>query len=160
MIWSSQLAEPAEPPTRPHRHARLAPRCHLQGRAVELQPRRIPTATTATTARQPWHPRASRSTFGTSTWRIAPSIVNGSGANDGGNSSGHSGRFGHEFLGRDEACQTRIRRGADHVIAAEFDFRVVGDGRSAITRYANNSNYRNDSLIRKESTFPSNRRCQ
>ncbi|KAK0772504.1 Protein mago nashi [Friedmanniomyces endolithicus] len=47
--------------------------------------------------------------------------------------SGHSGRFGHEFL--------------------EFDFRVVGDGRSAIARYANNSNYRNDSLIRKESTF-------
>ncbi|KAM0510648.1 hypothetical protein ACHAQF_000323 [Verticillium nonalfalfae] len=45
-------------------------------------------------------------------------------------SSGHSGRFGHEFL--------------------EFDFRVVGDGRSAIARYANNSNYRNDSLIRKE----------
>jgi len=34
---------------------------------------------------------------------------------------------------------------------AEFDFRVVGDGRSAIARYANNSNYRNDSLIRKES---------
>ncbi|KAF8440123.1 Mago nashi protein [Terfezia claveryi] len=44
--------------------------------------------------------------------------------------SGHSGRFGHEFL--------------------EFDFRVVGDGKSAIARYANNSNYRNDSLIRKE----------
>ncbi|KAK0722037.1 Mago nashi protein [Lasiosphaeria miniovina] len=44
--------------------------------------------------------------------------------------SGHSGRFGHEFL--------------------EFDFRVVGDGRSATARYANNSNYRNDSLIRKE----------
>lgn len=35
----------------------------------------------------------------------------------------------------------------------EFDFRVVGDGRSAIARYANNSNYRNDSLIRKESTL-------
>ncbi|OCT52026.1 Protein mago nashi like protein [Cladophialophora carrionii] len=45
--------------------------------------------------------------------------------------SGHSGRFGHEFL--------------------EFDFRVIGDGRSATARYANNSNYRNDSLIRKES---------
>ncbi|OAP54224.1 hypothetical protein AYL99_11325 [Fonsecaea erecta] len=44
--------------------------------------------------------------------------------------SGHSGRFGHEFL--------------------EFDFRVIGDGRSATARYANNSNYRNDSLIRKE----------
>ncbi|KAI0110277.1 Mago nashi protein [Daldinia grandis] len=44
--------------------------------------------------------------------------------------SGHSGRFGHEFL--------------------EFDIRVVGDGRSAVARYANNSNYRNDSLIRKE----------
>ncbi|KAK0636515.1 Mago nashi protein [Bombardia bombarda] len=44
--------------------------------------------------------------------------------------SGHSGRFGHEFL--------------------EFDFRVLGDGRSATARYANNSNYRNDSLIRKE----------
>ncbi|BCS25854.1 mago nashi family protein [Aspergillus puulaauensis] len=44
--------------------------------------------------------------------------------------SGHSGRFGHEFL--------------------EFDFRTLGDGRSAAVRYANNSNYRNDSLIRKE----------
>ncbi|RYO93521.1 hypothetical protein DL764_007970 [Monosporascus ibericus] len=33
---------------------------------------------------------------------------------------------------------------------SEFDFRVVGDGRSAVARYANNSNYRNDSLIRKE----------
>ncbi|KAI5858525.1 mago nashi protein [Tricharina praecox] len=44
--------------------------------------------------------------------------------------SGHNGRFGHEFL--------------------EFDFRVLGDGRSAMARYANNSNYRNDSLIRKE----------
>ncbi|KAL8404337.1 hypothetical protein RB594_009261 [Gaeumannomyces avenae] len=49
--------------------------------------------------------------------------------------SGHSGRFGHEFL--------------------EFDFRVVGDGRSAIARYANNSNYRNDSLIRKEMSVSS-----
>jgi hypothetical protein len=36
---------------------------------------------------------------------------------------------------------------------SEFDFRVVGDGRSATARYANNSNYRNDSLIRKESMF-------
>jgi Mago nashi protein len=36
--------------------------------------------------------------------------------------------------------------------ALEFDFRVIGDGRSATARYANNSNYRNDSLIRKEST--------
>ncbi|QDS74309.1 Protein mago nashi [Venturia effusa] len=44
--------------------------------------------------------------------------------------SGHSGRFGHEFL--------------------EFDFRTLGDGRSSMVRYANNSNYRNDSLIRKE----------
>ncbi|KAK9467239.1 Mago nashi protein [Lipomyces arxii] len=44
--------------------------------------------------------------------------------------SGHAGKFGHEFL--------------------EFDFRVQGDGESAIARYANNSNYRNDSLIRKE----------
>lgn len=35
---------------------------------------------------------------------------------------------------------------------SEFDFRVLGDGRSASARYANNSNYRNDSLIRKEST--------
>ncbi|KIV78672.1 hypothetical protein, variant [Exophiala sideris] len=47
--------------------------------------------------------------------------------------SGHSGRFGHEFL--------------------EFDFRTIGDGRSATARYANNSNYRNDSLIRKESAY-------
>ena len=35
--------------------------------------------------------------------------------------------------------------------STEFDFRAVGDGRSAQARYANNSNYRNDSLIRKES---------
>lgn len=34
---------------------------------------------------------------------------------------------------------------------SEFDFRALGDGRSASARYANNSNYRNDSLIRKES---------
>lgn len=40
---------------------------------------------------------------------------------------------------------------AEHL--PEFDFRVVGDGRSAIARYANNSNYRNDSLIRKESMW-------
>jgi hypothetical protein len=38
-------------------------------------------------------------------------------------------------------------------ISSEFDFRVLGDGRSASARYANNSNYRNDSLIRKESRF-------
>ncbi|KAF2859840.1 Mago nashi domain protein [Piedraia hortae CBS 480.64] len=44
--------------------------------------------------------------------------------------SGHSGRYGHEFL--------------------EFDFRASEDGRLAVARYANNSNYRNDSLIRKE----------
>ncbi|CAG8943767.1 unnamed protein product [Penicillium salamii] len=44
--------------------------------------------------------------------------------------SGHSGRFGHEFL--------------------EFDLRSISEGSSAAVRYANNSNYRNDSLIRKE----------
>lgn len=42
------------------------------------------------------------------------------------NSTGHSGKHGHEFL--------------------EFEY---SHGR---LRYANNSNYRNDSLIRKEST--------
>jgi hypothetical protein len=48
----------------------------------------------------------------------------------------------------------KISSGKQPVLAdlqKEFDFRVVGDGRSAIARYANNSNYRNDSLIRKES---------
>ncbi|XXG98061.1 hypothetical protein Hte_004379 [Hypoxylon texense] len=59
--------------------------------------------------------------------------------------SGHSGRFGHEFL------DTTWIRAGDANKAAEFDIRVVGDGRSAVARYANNSNYRNDSLIRKES---------
>ena len=39
------------------------------------------------------------------------------------------------------------------IILPEFDFRTLGDGRSASARYANNSNYRNDSLIRKESRF-------
>ena len=43
----------------------------------------------------------------------------------------------------------RIRTCSDRSI--EFDFRAVGDGRSAQARYVNNSNYRNDSLIRKES---------
>ena len=38
----------------------------------------------------------------------------------------------------------------------EFDFRVLGDGQSASARYANNSNYRNDSLIRKESASAEN----
>ncbi|KAI5284339.1 Protein mago nashi 2 [Ascosphaera acerosa] len=33
---------------------------------------------------------------------------------------------------------------------AEFDFRALPDGKGAAARYANNSNYRNDSLIRKE----------
>jgi hypothetical protein len=42
-------------------------------------------------------------------------------------STGHSGKHGHEFL--------------------EFEY---SHGR---LRYANNSNYRNDSLIRKESMF-------
>lgn len=45
------------------------------------------------------------------------------------------------------------REHANHF--SEFDFRTLGDGRSASARYANNSNYRNDSLIRKESTFVS-----
>ena len=44
--------------------------------------------------------------------------------------SGHTGRFGHEFL--------------------EFDFQVLDQGRSALLRYANNSNYKNDTLIRRE----------
>lgn len=34
---------------------------------------------------------------------------------------------------------------------AEFDLRTISEGSSAAVRYANNSNYRNDSLIRKES---------
>ena len=46
-----------------------------------------------------------------------------------------------------------VQLGNMSLIGSEFDFRVVGDGRSATARYANNSNYRNDSLIRKESTF-------
>lgn len=32
----------------------------------------------------------------------------------------------------------------------EFDVRTHDDGRSGLLRYANNSNYKNDSLIRKE----------
>ena len=35
------------------------------------------------------------------------------------------------------------------MLILEFDFRADG-----VARYANNSNYRNDSLIRKESTSP------
>ncbi|KAA8912199.1 mago nashi domain-containing protein [Sphaerosporella brunnea] len=43
---------------------------------------------------------------------------------------GHKGRFGHEFL--------------------EFDINGEPDGTSATIRYANQSDYRNDPLIRKE----------
>jgi len=42
----------------------------------------------------------------------------------------------------------------------EFDFRAVGDGSSAQARYANNSNYRNDSLIRKESELTESLSCK
>lgn len=38
-------------------------------------------------------------------------------------------------------------------LTLEFDFRAIADGSSAAVRYANNSNYRNDSLIRKESRW-------
>lgn len=69
------------------------------------------------------------------------------------NSSGHMGRFGHEFLGTMQVEPFPLVICANMLV--EFDFRVVGDGRSAVARYANNSNYRNDSLIRKESTPPS-----
>jgi protein mago nashi len=65
-------------------------------------------------------------------------------------SSGHSGRFGHEFLGT-SALVHYIYGDCLLKLSLEFDFRVLGDGRSASARYANNSNYRNDSLIRKES---------
>ncbi|KAH7385846.1 Mago nashi protein [Pyrenochaeta sp. MPI-SDFR-AT-0127] len=61
--------------------------------------------------------------------------------------SGHQGRFGHEFLGEMLWVQCT---GLQADLEIEFDFRVLGDGRSASARYANNSNYRNDSLIRKE----------
>jgi len=82
--------------------------------------------------------------------------------------SGHSGRFGHEFLGTKsnhsnghnfpltlpiiQLMKANIRPRCPPP-SPEFDFRVLGDGRSATARYANNSNYRNDSLIRKESKF-------
>jgi hypothetical protein len=65
-------------------------------------------------------------------------------------SSGHSGRFGHEFLGMKHLKENQV------IIInmdLEFDFRALGDGRSSVVRYANNSQYRNDSLIRKESRF-------
>ena len=46
---------------------------------------------------------------------------------------------------------------------SEFDLRTISDGSSAAVRYANNSNYRNDSLIRKESELehiPKDKRTQ
>ena len=66
-------------------------------------------------------------------------------------SSGHQGRFGHEFLGSSD-IRSLVSRVAD-LISIEFDFKYQGDGRSCSLRYANNSNYRNDALIRKESTY-------
>lgn len=37
--------------------------------------------------------------------------------------------------------------------SVEFDVRTHTDGKSGLLRYANNSNYKNDSLIRKEATI-------
>lgn len=48
--------------------------------------------------------------------------------NDDLNSTGHSGKFGHEFL----------------------EFEITPNG---LLRYANNSNYKNDNMIRKEGTI-------
>ena len=62
--------------------------------------------------------------------------------------SGHTGRFGHGTLAELSDGFGQSLRFTEFL---EFDFRVVGDGRSATARYANNSNYRNDALIRKES---------
>ncbi|KAJ5578073.1 Protein mago nashi [Penicillium hispanicum] len=45
---------------------------------------------------------------------------------------------------------TRCRTTIHSTCATKFDFRTLADGSSAAVRYANNSNYRNDSLIRKE----------
>lgn len=50
-------------------------------------------------------------------------------------------------------CSSMLYKSEYLILSTEFDFRVLGDGRSASARYANNSNYRNDSLIRKESTL-------
>lgn len=47
---------------------------------------------------------------------------------------GHKGRFGHEYM----------------------EFEITSDGR---LRYANNSNYKNDTMIRKEGTVQSLIRC-
>jgi hypothetical protein len=57
-----------------------------------------------------------------------------------------------EDLDMNSLVRKPVRLEDSPLINSEFDFRVVGDGRSATARYANNSNYRNDSLIRKEST--------
>ncbi|KAJ5620047.1 Mago nashi domain protein [Penicillium lagena] len=62
--------------------------------------------------------------------------------------SGHSGRFGHEFLG--VSPRNRFAGCLSLTCRTEFDLRTIADGSSAAVRYANNSNYRNDSLIRKE----------
>ncbi|CAE6533723.1 unnamed protein product [Rhizoctonia solani] len=55
--------------------------------------------------------------------------------------TGHSGRHGHEFLEFDYYTGHSGRHGHEFL---EFEY---SNGR---LRYANNSNYRNDSLIRKE----------
>ena len=64
-------------------------------------------------------------------------------------STGHQGRYGHEFLGTLLFPRHLPQVRANLSCNVEFDFRADGTA-----RYANNSNYRNDSLIRKESTVP------
>ncbi|CAI7631903.1 unnamed protein product [Penicillium bialowiezense] len=64
--------------------------------------------------------------------------------------SGHSGRFGHEFLGKSACPLIYPLLGLNANLDSEFDLRSISEGSSAAVRYANNSNYRNDSLIRKE----------
>lgn len=69
------------------------------------------------------------------------------------NSTGHQGMHGHEFLefeySQGESCHMPLVEPADHVLVTDTScLPVLGR-----LRYANNSNYRNDSLIRKESMY-------
>ena len=150
-----RLAAKSESQQKANRFARETLEIQLQTQ-LEVH-RKLSVIELCVLASFPWHRRTSISTSDTSTRSPPPPFPNLCLALIGilhhcaftnlSHSSGHSGRFGHEFLGM---FLTHLGFQFGLTWWAEFDIESQGDGRSALLRYANNSNYRNDSMIRKE----------
>lgn len=63
---------------------------------------------------------------------------------------GHKGKFGHEFLEFEFRPDGEFRLSYELVFGFMCDVMCVFSYVSGRLRYANNSNYKNDTMIRKE----------